>query len=254
MKLMVPVKRVLDPNLKARLRADGQGVELAGQKMAMNPYDEVALEESIRLRERGCASEVVVVSCGDRSSEDTLRHALALGADRAILVEVAQPLQALAVARVLRKIVEREKPAIVLCGKQAIDDDAGQVGPMLAAMLGWPQACFATQIEADKGTVQLSVAAEGGEERLALALPAVLTVELHLNIPRFASLANVMKARRVVIETIQASALGLDLAPRLLVDQYRAPPSRPPGQRLDSVEALLDCLRARGVLENREGA
>lgn len=249
LKLVVPVKRVLDHNLKVRLRHDGQGVDLAGQKMALNPFDEVALEEAVRLKERGLANQVVAVSCGDRACEETLRHALALGADRAVLIESDASLQPLAVARLLRKLVEQEVPSLVICGKQAIDDDAAQVGPMLAAMLGWPQACFATRIEIEGDCVVATSAIDGGEETLELGMPAVVTAELHLNVPRFASLANVMKARRLPIEILRADSFDLDLVSRLEYVAFGEPLPRPAGQRLASVGALLEELGSKGLLK-----
>lgn len=251
-KLVVPLKRVLDHHLKVRICPDGKALDLAGQKMAINPFDEVALEEALRLRERGLECEIVVVSCGTEESQDVLRHALALGADRAVLIESADALQPLAIARVLKGFVEREAASLVLCGKQAIDDDAAQVGPMLAAMLGWPQGCFVTEVHVEPARVQVKCAVDGGEETLELLLPAVLTVDLHLNTPRFASLMNVMKARRAQIETLAAAHLGLDLDPRLEIQAYQAPPSRPTGHTLPTAEALLAALAARGLL--RQGA
>lgn len=248
-KIVVPLKRVLDHNLKVRILPDAQGLDLAGQKMAMNPFDEVALEEAIRLRERGLSCEVVAVSCGVVDAHDVLRQALALGADRAVLLESKAVLQPLAIARVLKAFVEREAASLVLCGKQAIDDDSAQVGPMLAAMLGWPQACFATEISVADGHAHVTSAIDGGEEVLQLQLPAVITAELHLNTPRFASLLNVMKARRAAIETVAAESLALDLVPRLEVLGYQMPPPRPAGNRLHATDALIRELAERGFLQ-----
>lgn len=251
-KLVVPLKRVLDPHLKVRIRPDGKALDVAGQKMTINPFDEVALEEALRLRERGLECEIVVVSCGADECHDVLRHALALGADRAVLIESADALQPLAIARVLKAFVAREAASLVLCGKQAIDDDAAQVGPMLAAMLGWPQGCFVTAVQVEKACARVNCAIDGGEETLELLLPAVLTVDLHLNTPRFASLMNVMKARRMQIETFATTHLELDLAPRLETLAYQTPPPRPAGCTLPTAEALLAALAERGIL--RQGA
>ncbi|WP_026259088.1 electron transfer flavoprotein subunit beta/FixA family protein [Uliginosibacterium gangwonense] len=248
MKVLVPVKRVLDPNIKVRWRADGQGLDLAGQKMCMNPFDEVALEEAVRLKERGQADEVVVVTCGEAVCQDVLRHALALGADRAVLVESDAALEPLAVASVLRAVAQREAADLVLCGKQAIDDDAAQVGPMLAAMLGWPQACFATRLECEADRLIVECALDGCTDTLSVSLPALVSAELHLNQPRYASLVNVMKARRAPIETLLARDLGLDLAPRIPQIACAEPPSRDAVRILSSVAELDEALRQKGVL------
>lgn len=247
-KVLVPVKRVLDPNIKVRWRADGQGLDLAGQKMCMNPFDEVALEEAIRLKEQGQVAEVVAVSCGEAICQDVLRHALALGADRAVLVECQQVLEPLAVAKLLRVVAEREAVDLVLCGKQAIDDDAAQVGPMLAAMLGWPQACFATRLELEAHRLIVECALDGCTDTLALTLPALVSAELHLNQPRYASLVNVMKARRAPIETLLAHDLGLDLAPRIRQTRCAEPPSRAAVRICSSVAELDEALCQIGVL------
>jgi len=247
-KVLVPVKRVLDPNIKVRWRADGQGLDLAGQKMCMNPFDEVALEEAVRLKERGLAAEVVAVTCGEAICQDVLRHALALGADRAVLLESELALEPLAVAKVLRVVAEREKADLVLCGKQAIDDDAAQVGPMLAAMLGWPQACFATRLELEENRLIVECALDGCTDTLALTLPALVSAELHLNQPRYASLVNVMKARRAPIETLLVRNLGLDLVPRILQTACAEPPSRAAVRLCASVAELDEALRQKAVL------
>lgn len=249
LKILVLVKRVMDHNLKPRLRSDARGVELAGQKMVMNPFDEVALEEAIRLKEKGLAREVIVLSCGAAACQDVLRHGLALGADRAVLLETDAELQSLALARLVRQWVERDKPDLVLCGKQAIDDDAAQLGPQLAAMLGWPQATFAVRIEFDDGKLRVSRALDGCEETWEMALPALVSVELHLNQPRYASLVNVMKARRALIETMPAASFAGDLAPRLESLGLSEPPPRRAGRRLESPGELIDCLREEGFLK-----
>lgn len=248
LKILVPLKRVLDHSIKPRPGLDGLHVDLAGQKMVMNPFDEVALEEAVQLKEKGLASEIVVASCGEATCQDVLRHALALGADRAILLQSEAALQPLAVARVLRVLVEREAPDLVICGKQAIDDDAAQVGPMLAAMLGWPQATFAVRIEPGNGLLRVTRALDGCEETVELGLPALVSAELHLNLPRYASLVNVMKARRMNIETLPVASMGLDLAPRLVHLGLVEPAPRRSGRQLDGAADLLACLQSAGLL------
>lgn len=248
MKILVPLKRVLDHSIKPRPDQDGRHVDLAGQKMVINPFDEVALEEAVRLKENGLAREIVVASCGEAACQDVLRHALALGADRAVLLQSEAALQPLAVARGLRGLVEREAPDLVICGKQAIDDDAAQVGPMLAAMLGWPQATFAVRVEPGNGHLRVTRALDGCEETIELGLPALVSAELHLNQPRYASLVNVMKARRMSIEILPVVSMGLDLAPRLEQLGLAEPAPRRSGRQLDGVADLLACLQSEGVL------
>ena len=243
MKILVPVKRVLDYNIKARAKADGLGVELAGLKMAMNPFDEIALEEALRLKERGAATEVIVVSCGAIACQDTLRTALALGADRAILVSTECELQPLAVAKLLRVLVNREEAGLVICGKQAIDDDAGQTGQILAALLGWSQATFASQVtlEANHATVTREI--DGGLETIVVQMPAVITTDLRLNEPRYATLPNIMKAKKKPLETITPDALNVDIAPRLRLLKVVEPPARVAGIRVATVAELVDKLK-----------
>ena len=243
MKILVPVKRVLDYNIKARAKADGLGVELAGLKMAMNPFDEIALEEALRLKERGAATEVIAVSCGAIACQDTLRTALALGADRAILVSTECELQPLAVAKLLRVLVNREEAGLVICGKQAIDDDAGQTGQILAALLGWSQATFASQVtlEANHATVTREI--DGGLETIVVQMPAVITTDLRLNEPRYATLPNIMKAKKKPLETIAPDALNVDIAPRLRLLKVVEPPARVAGIRVATVAELVDKLK-----------
>ena len=244
MKIVVPVKRVIDYNVKIRVAADGSGVETANVKMSMNPFDEIAVEEAVRLKEAGVASEVVVVSCGVAACQDTLRSALAMGADRAVLVETAAELQPLAVARLLHALCEREQPQLVICGKQAIDDDAGQTGQMLAALLDWPQATNASKLLPGDGHVEVTREIDGGSEVLALTLPAVLTTDLRLNEPRFVSLPNLMKAKKKPVDSVTPEALGVDVAPRLRTLRMAPPPARTPGVRVASVAQLMERLRA----------
>src|SRR6266446_602557 len=215
MKVLVSVKRVVDFNVKVRVKADGSGVETANVKMSMNPFDEIAVEEAIRLKEAGAATDIVVVSCGVQACQETLRTALALGADRAILVETEVELQPLAVAKLLRAIVQKESPQLVILGKQAIDDDCNQTGQMLAALLGWSQGTFASKLVIGDGKLDVTPAVGGGLETLTLALPAVITTDLRLNEPRYASLPNIMKAKKKPIEQLTPDALGVDPKPRL---------------------------------------
>jgi electron transfer flavoprotein beta subunit len=243
MKILVPVKRVVDYNVKVRVKADGSGVDVANVKMSMNPFDEIACEEAIRLKEKGAATEVVAVSLGDAKCQETLRTALAMGADRAILVESTAELQPLAVAKLLKAVVEKESPSLVILGKQAIDDDSNQTGQMLAALLGWPQATFVSklQVEGDKATVSREV--DEGLEQLEVGLPAILTVDLRLNEPRYASLPNIMKAKKKPIDTIKPEELGVDTAPRLHYLRFEEPPRRQAGIRVDSVQDLVQKLK-----------
>ncbi|WP_297498653.1 electron transfer flavoprotein subunit beta/FixA family protein [Ferrovum sp.] len=243
MKILVPVKRVLDYNIKARAKADGSGVALAGLKMSLNPFDEIALEAAIRLKEAGQATEVVALSCGDAAVQEGLRTALALGADRALWVSSSEELQSLAVAKLLRAVVLREAPTLVICGKQAIDDDANQTGQMLAALLNWGQATNAAEIQLGEGRVDVVRETDGGTETLRLLLPAVITTDLRLNEPRYATLPNIMKARKKPIETLTPEELGVTVTPRLKTLRVQEPPQRPAGIKVDSVAALLARLK-----------
>jgi electron transfer flavoprotein beta subunit len=249
MKLLVPVKRVVDYNVKVRVKADGSGVEVANVKMSMNPFDEIACEEAIRLKESGKAAEVVAVSLGETRCQETLRTALAMGADRAILIESTVELQPLAVAKLLAAVVAREQPGLVVMGKQAIDDDSNQTPQMLAALLGWPQACFISKLELadDKATVVREV--DEGLERLAVKLPAVVSVDLRLNEPRYASLPNIMKAKKKPLDVLKPDDLGVDVTPRLHYLKFEEPPKRQAGAKVASVAELVGKLKDEaGVL------
>ena len=243
MKILVPLKRVVDYNVKIRVKTDGTGVELANVKMSMNPFDEITVEEALRLREAGKATEVVVASAGTAASQETLRSALAMGADRAILIEADGELQPLAVAKVLQALVEREKPGLVIAGKQAIDDDASQVGQMLAALLGWPQAAFASKVALEGNVVTVTREIDGGLETVEAALPVVVTTDLRLNTPRYATLPNIMKAKKKPLEVLEPGALGVDVAPRLKTLKVSEPPKRKGGMMVPDVATLLDKLR-----------
>jgi electron transfer flavoprotein beta subunit len=242
MKVLVAVKRVIDYNVKIRVKADKTGVETANVKMSMNPFDEIAVEEAIRLKEAGKVTEIVAVSLGPQQSQETIRTALAMGADRGIHVLTDQVLEPLAVAKLLKAIIAKEAPNFVILGKQAIDDDCNQTGQMLAALLNWPQATFASklQLEADKAVVTREV--DGGLETIEVKLPAVMTTDLRLNEPRYASLPNIMKAKKKTIEQTTPEALAVDIAPRLTVLQVREPEKRQGGKKLSSVEELVDKL------------
>ena len=243
MKVLVPVKRVIDFNVKVRVRPDGSGVETANVKMSMNPFDEIAVEEAVRLKERGVATEVVAATCGAAASQETLRSALALGADRAILVDTDEALQPLAVAKLLAALVRQEAPRLVIMGKQAIDDDANQTGQMLAALLDWPQATFASKLEIAENTARVTREIDGGLETLEIALPAVVTTDLRLNEPRYATLPNIMKAKKKPMQTLSAASLGVDVAPRLAVLRVAEPPRRQGGGRVADVQELVAKLR-----------
>jgi len=247
MKVLVPVKRVVDFNVKVRVRPDGSGVDTANVKMSMNPFDEIAVEEAVRLKEKGIATELIAVSCGTAGCQETLRTALALGADRAILVETDAELQPLAVAKLLKALVARDEPQLVLMGKQAIDDDANQTGQMLAALLDWPQATFASKIDivAAGGGMQATVKREidGGLETLIMPLPAVITTDLRLNEPRYATLPNIMKAKKKPLEIVKPDALGVDVAPRLTVLKVAEPPKRKGGGKVADAKELVAKLR-----------
>jgi len=249
MKILVAVKRVVDYNIKVRIKADGSDVDIAGVKMGVNPFDENAIEEALRLKEQGKATEVVVVSLGTSANQDVLRHALAMGADRAILVESAEVLQPLGVAKLLKAVVTREQPDLIMLGKQAIDDDAGQAGQMLAALLGYPQATFISALKVEGKEISVTREVDGGTENLALALPAVVTADLRLNDPRFVKLPNLMMARKKPIETLAAAELGVDAAPRLKLLQVTEPPARKPGIKVGSVAELLSKLRSHEGIE-----
>ena len=243
MKIIVPVKRVVDYNVKVRVKADGSGIETAGVKMSMNPFDEIAVEEAVRLKEKGAATEIIAVSMGVAQCAETIRTALAMGADRGILVESDADLQPLAVAKLLKAIVEQEQPQLVILGKQAIDDDMSATGQMLAALLGWSQGTFASKlaVEGDKLTVTREV--DGGLETISLSLPAIVTTDLRLNEPRYASLPNIMKARKKPIATMKPADLGVDVTPRLAVIKVEEPPKRKAGQKVASVAELVSKLR-----------
>jgi electron transfer flavoprotein beta subunit len=243
MKVLVAVKRVVDFNVKIRVKADGSGVDTANVKMSMNPFDEIANEEAIRLKEAGKASEVVAVSLGDAKCQETLRTALAMGADRAIHVETDVELQPLAVAKLLRAVVEREQPGLVILGKQAIDDDSNQTGQMLAALLGWPQGTFASKLEFTGEQLQVTREVDAGLERVVLKLPAIVTTDLRLNEPRYASLPNIMKAKRKPIDQLTPADLGVDVTPRLKTLRVEEPPKRQAGVKVGSVDELIDKLR-----------
>jgi electron transfer flavoprotein beta subunit len=249
MKILVPVKRVVDFNVKVRVKPDGSGVDLANVKMAMNPFDEIAVEEAVRIKERGEATEIVAVSIGSVKSQDTLRTALAMGADRAILVKTDALVEPLGVAKVLKRVVENEGADLVIMGKQAIDDDCNQSGQMLAGLLGWPQGTFASKIELANGKVRVVREVDGGLETLLLARPAVITTDLRLNEPRYASLPNIMKAKKKPIDETTPEALGVDIAPRLKVLGVAEPKGREAGIKVDSVAILIEKLKNEaGVL------
>ena len=243
MKVLVPVKRVVDYNVKVRVKADGSGVELAGVKMSMNPFDEIAIEEAVRLKEAGTVTEVIVITCGTTACQETLRAGLAIGADRAILVETDVELQPLAVAKLLKAVADKEQPQLIICGKQAIDDDANQTGQMTAALLGWPQATFASKvtIAGDKATVMREV--DGGMETLEISLPALVSTDLRLNEPRYATLPNIMKAKKKPLDVIKPDALGVDVTPRLKTLKVSEPPKRKGGIMVPDVAALVDKLK-----------
>ena len=243
MKVLVPVKRVIDYNVKVRVKADQSGVELANVKMAMNPFDEIAVEQAIRLKEAGQAEEIVVVSIGPQQAQETIRTALAMGADRGILVQTDDLVEPLAVAKMLKALVEKEEPGLVLCGKQAIDDDANQTGQMLAALLGWAQGTFASKLEIGGETTKVTREVDGGLETLEIKMPAVISVDLRLNEPRYASLPNIMKAKKKPIDSTSPDELGVDPAPRLKVLKVTEPPKRDAGVKVGSVAELVDKLK-----------
>ena len=243
MKVLVPVKRVVDYNVKVRVKSDGSGVDIANVKMSMNPFDEIAVEEAIRLKEKGAATEVIAVSCGVTQCQETLRTAMAIGADRAILVDTAEELQPLAVAKLLKALVEKEQPQLVILGKQAIDDDCNQTGQMLAALLGWPQATFASKLEIVDGKAIVSREVDGGSETLSLTLPAIVTTDLRLNEPRYVTLPNIMKAKKKQMDTFKPEDLGVNVQPRIKTLKVSEPPKRSAGVKVADVAALVDKLK-----------
>ncbi len=243
MKILVPVKRVVDYNVKIRVKADGSGVDLANVKMSMNPFDEIAVEEAIRMREAGLAKEVVAVSCGVTACQETLRTAMAIGADRSILVETDVDLQPLAVAKLLAAVAKKETPQLIILGKQAIDDDANQTGQMLAALLGWSQATFASKIVLGEGKATVTREVDGGLETIEVSLPAVISSDLRLNEPRYATLPNIMKAKKKPLEVVKPADLGVDVAPRLATVTVTEPPKRSAGIKVADVAQLIDKLK-----------
>ena len=248
MKALVAVKRVIDYNVKVRVKADQTGVELANVKMSMNPFDEIAIEEALRLREKGLVSEVIAVSAGVPQCQETIRTALAMGADRGVLIPTDVELQPLAVAKLLKAVIEKEGPGIVIIGKQAIDDDCNQTGQMLAALLGWPQATFASKIAIDGERAEVTREVDGGLETVAFKLPAVVTTDLRLNEPRYASLPNIMKAKKKPIAMMTPDELGVDVTPRLTVVKTAEPSKRQAGVKVKSVDELIDSLKTTGVI------
>jgi electron transfer flavoprotein beta subunit len=243
MKVLVSVKRVVDYNVKVRVKADGTGVETANVKMSMNPFDEIALEEAVRLKEAGVVTEIVAVSAGVQACQETLRTALAIGADRAILVQTDAELQPLAVAKLLRSLCQKESPQLVILGKQAIDDDCNQTGQMLAALLGWPQATFASKVKIESGKAQVTREVDGGLETISIKLPAVVTTDLRLNEPRYVTLPNIMKAKKKALETLKPDALGVDVKPRLATLKVVEPAKRKAGIKVPDAKTLVDKLR-----------
>lgn len=243
MKVLVSVKRVVDYNVKVRVKSDGTGVETANVKMSMNPFDEIAVEEAVRLREAGVATEIIAVSCGPLACQETLRTALAIGADRAILVETDVDLQPLAVAKLLKAVCAKESPQLVILGKQAIDDDANQTGQMLAALANWPQATFASKLTVADGKAQVIREVDGGLETISIKLPAIITTDLRLNEPRYVTLPNIMKAKKKTLENIKPDALGVDVTPRLKTLKVTEPPKRKAGIKVADAAALVDKLR-----------
>ena len=249
MKVLVPVKRVIDYNVKARVKPDGSGVDLSNVKMSMNPFDEIAVEEAVRLKEKGIATEIVAVSVGPQQAQETIRTALAMGADRGVLLTTDQPVEPLAVAKLLKAVAEAESPQLILLGKQAIDDDNNATGQMLAALLGWPQATFASKLEIADGVATVTREVDGGLQTLSADLPVVVTVDLRLNEPRYASLPNIMKAKKKPIDAKPAGDYGVDLSPRLRVERVAEPPKRGGGIKVETAADLVSKLRNEaGVL------
>ena len=243
MKILVPVKRVVDYNVKVRVKSDGTGVDIANVKMSMNPFDEIAVEEAVRLREKGVVTEVIAVSCGVTQCQETLRTAMAIGADRAILVETTEELQPLAVAKLLKALVDKEQPGLIILGKQAIDDDCNQTGQMLAALAGLPQATFASKVEVADGKATVTREVDGGLETLSITLPAVITTDLRLNEPRYVTLPNIMKAKKKTLEIVKPEDLGVDVTPRIKTLKVTEPPKRGAGIKVADVAALVDKLK-----------
>jgi len=243
MKVLVPVKRVVDYNVKVRVKSDGTGVDIANVKMSMNPFDEIAVEEAVRLKEKGVVTEVIAVSCGDAKCQETLRTAMAIGADRGILVETAEELQPLAVAKLLKALVDKEQPQLIILGKQAIDDDANQTGQMLAALADLPQATFASKVEVADGKATVTREVDGGLETVSLSLPAVITTDLRLNEPRYVTLPNIMKAKKKQLDTFKPEDLGVDVKPRLKTLKVSEPPKRGAGIKVPDVATLVDKLK-----------
>ena len=243
MKVLVPVKRVIDYNVKVRVKADGSGVDLANVKMSMNPFDEIAVEEAVRLREKGVVTEVIAVSCGVTQCQETLRTAMAIGADRAILVETAEELQPLAVAKLLKALVDKEQPGLIILGKQAIDDDCNQTGQMLAALCDLPQATFASKVEIVDGKAHVTREVDGGSETLSISMPAVITTDLRLNEPRYVTLPNIMKAKKKQMDIFKPEDLGVNVAPRIKTLKVNEPPKRGAGVKVPDVAALVDKLK-----------
>ncbi|MBE2244139.1 MAG: electron transfer flavoprotein subunit beta/FixA family protein [Burkholderiaceae bacterium] len=243
MKILVPVKRVVDYNVKVRVKGDGTGVDIANVKMSMNPFDEIAVEEAVRLKEKGAATEIIAVSCGVAQCQETLRTAMAIGADRAILVETAEELQPLAVAKLLKALVDKEQPGLVILGKQAIDDDCNQTGQMLAALANLAQATFASKVVVGDGSVAVTREIDGGMETLELKLPAIVTTDLRLNEPRYVTLPNIMKAKKKPLEVVKPADLGVDVAPRIKTLKVEDPPKRSAGIKVPDVATLVDKLK-----------
>jgi len=248
MKVLVPVKRVVDFNVKVRVKSDGTGVETTNVKMSMNPFDEIAVEEAVRLKEAGTVTEIVAVSVGSAQSQETLRTALAIGADRAILVETAVETQPLAVAKLLKAIADKEQPGLILLGKQAIDDDSNQTGQMLAALLNWSQATFASKVKVAGANAEVTREVDGGLETLSVKLPAVITTDLRLNEPRYVTLPNIMKAKKKPLENLKPEALGVDPAPRLKTLKVQEPPKRSAGKLVKSVSELVEKLKSEAKI------
>jgi electron transfer flavoprotein beta subunit len=248
MKVLVPVKRVVDYNVKVRVKSDGTGVDIANVKMSMNPFDEIAVEEAVRLREKGIVTEVIAVSCGVSQCTETLRTAMAIGADRAILVETDVELQPLAVAKLLKALIDKEQPELVILGKQAIDDDSNQTGQMLAALADWPQATFANKVEVVDGKAIVTREVDGGLETLAITLPAVITTDLRLNEPRYVTLPNIMKAKKKPLDEKTAADFGVDVTPRLTVVKTAEPAARSAGEMVGSVDELVSKLKEKGIV------
>jgi len=243
MKVLVPVKRVVDKDIKVRVKSDGSGVDIANVKMSMNPFDEIAVEEAVRLKEKGVATEVIAVSCGEAKCQETLRTAMAIGADRGILVESAEELQPLAVAKLLKALVDKEQPGLVILGKQAIDDDANQTGQMLAALADLPQGTFAGKVEVEDDKVKVTREVDSGLETVTLTVPAVITADLRLNEPRYVTLPNIMKAKKKQLDTLKPEELGVDVAPRLKTLKVSEPPKRGAGIKVPDVATLVDKLK-----------